>query len=307
MEFNVTKRLHSPHESQSSVKKQRRVKRKKDTTPIPESNSNTMEARFTQAGCAIVMSSPQAWQQLREGRPQRVGIDTEGIQMTPPLLVQVAYRDARSGKVVVILEAPRGGRLSPDMVALLGDESVTKVFCAAGGDTDALGVPCRNLADVQAIAAERQLSQQRAQQKAAATHSSTSEDAAPPPPLQPLGLGSLGSKYVFGGDPVLKNKGGWKFFAFMKQRPTDLSWPSGNARLCKYAAADAWMTLAIYENMIKVKLLKSKLLKAELKKKRKEKKVGVKKREAGLSKSSLSSKQGAKSASSKVEGKKKEG
>jgi hypothetical protein len=149
---------------------------------------------------------------MRQSRPERVGIDTEGIQMSPPLLIQVAYRDPRSGKVVVILEAPRNGRLSQELVELLGDGSVTKVFCAAAGDTDALGVPCRNLVDVQVLAAEELRLKQNHQQQ--------QDD--PPPPLRPQGLGTLGSTYVFGGDPVLKNKAGWKYFAFLKRRPTDM-------------------------------------------------------------------------------------
>ena len=90
-----------------------------------------MEARFRAAGGQIVMSSPEAWFNLRRAlansRNPAVGVDTEGIQMVPPLLVQIAYRDPSTARVVVILEAPHTGRLSQDCTHLLAEPSITKV------------------------------------------------------------------------------------------------------------------------------------------------------------------------------------
>jgi hypothetical protein len=46
----------------------------------------TMERRMADAGCDVVMSSPAAWFHLRKSRPAAVAVDTEGVQMVPPLL-----------------------------------------------------------------------------------------------------------------------------------------------------------------------------------------------------------------------------
>jgi hypothetical protein len=158
-----------------------------------------------------------------------VGVDTEGIQVSPPLLVQVAYRAPDTGRVVVVLEAPQNGRLSVELVALLGDASVAKAFCAADGDTDALGCPVRNIVDVQAWAKTGIFGP-------ACTHR--------------FGLAHLGSLFACGGAPVAKNKKGWTYFAFLRGRP-HAAWPclQQQSKLCTYAAADAWMTLEVHDAM----------------------------------------------------------
>ena len=157
-------------------------------------------------------------------------MDTEGIQVVPPLLVQVAYRDG-SGRCTVILESPATGRLSDDLVSLLGDGGVAKAFCDAYGDVAALGCPINGIVDVQRVAL-------------ASWRETTPEGVARPA----MGLGALGSRYAFGGAPVVKNKKGWAFFAFLRGRPA-APWPQGRAKLCDYAAADAWITLEVYEAM----------------------------------------------------------
>lgn len=63
-----------------------------------------------------------SWARLWRDPPAVVGIDTEGNQKGPPVLVQIATEE------FVILEAPRG-QLSPDLQRLLRDDKIAKVFC----------------------------------------------------------------------------------------------------------------------------------------------------------------------------------
>ncbi|KAG7365535.1 3'-5' exonuclease [Nitzschia inconspicua] len=66
----------------------------------------------------------RTWTRFWKDPPTVVGIDTEGNQISPPVLVQVAFGDT------VILETPRpNGALSKDMERLLRDDGITKVFC----------------------------------------------------------------------------------------------------------------------------------------------------------------------------------
>jgi len=55
--------------------------------------------------------------------PSCVGIDTEGNQITPPVLVQISTNE------YTILEVPLDGRLSDNLQRLLHDDSITKIFC----------------------------------------------------------------------------------------------------------------------------------------------------------------------------------
>jgi len=192
----------------------------------------SMEQRFATSGSCIVKATPDEWQALRAASPRAVGVDTEGVHFSPPLLVQVAYRSPLTGLVVVLLEAPVNGQLSSCLKTLLGDTAIAKAFCAADGDTDALGCPVRNIVDVQAWARTGKFGQARSKQ------------------LQ--GLAQLGSQFAFNGAPIKKNKKGWAFFAFIKKRPFHTSWPclQQQHKLCAYAAADAWMTLEVYDGML---------------------------------------------------------
>lgn len=71
----------------------------------------------------IYESSKEVWQRFWENRPVMVGVDTEGNQITPPVLVQIATDD------YAILEVPQRGKLSDDLVRLLADATIIKVFC----------------------------------------------------------------------------------------------------------------------------------------------------------------------------------
>ena len=68
-------------------------------------------------------STTENWNFFWENAPTAVGIDTEGNQQTPPVLVQIATDD------YVILEVPTGQGLSRDLERLLADDSIVKVFC----------------------------------------------------------------------------------------------------------------------------------------------------------------------------------
>ena len=66
---------------------------------------------------------PRSWQRVWSNPPSCVGIDVEGNQKSPPVLVQIATED------FCILEVPRNGRLSNDLNRLLTDDSIQKIFC----------------------------------------------------------------------------------------------------------------------------------------------------------------------------------
>jgi hypothetical protein len=72
---------------------------------------------------SVYESNTENWSYFWQHRPAVVGIDTEGNQVSPPVLVQIACDD------YTILETPQQGRLSPDLSRLLSDKSIIKVFC----------------------------------------------------------------------------------------------------------------------------------------------------------------------------------
>ena len=65
------------------------------------------------------------WKQFWMDPPQIVGIDTEGNQTSPPVLVQISTSE------YTILEAPpRDNKtLSSNLIRLLHDNNITKIFC----------------------------------------------------------------------------------------------------------------------------------------------------------------------------------
>ena len=84
----------------------------------------------------MLPSSPAAWDAFWASSPAAVGIDVEGNQQSPPVLVQIATAS------LVILEVPAtAGALSADLIRLLADDSVTKVFCdSTSNDKRCLGI-----------------------------------------------------------------------------------------------------------------------------------------------------------------------
>ena len=66
----------------------------------------------------------EIWKQFWNNPPAVVGIDTEGNQTSPPVLVQISTLE------YTILEAPRTNKtLSSNLTRLLHDNAITKVFC----------------------------------------------------------------------------------------------------------------------------------------------------------------------------------
>ena len=96
----------------------------------------------------FVTSGPEGWAKLWEINPTEVFIDVEGNQVTPPVLVQVcvSFQMCVSGeqqdRSMCLLEIPNIHRLSDDMRRLLGDQSITKVFCdgTSGADRRSLEI-----------------------------------------------------------------------------------------------------------------------------------------------------------------------
>jgi hypothetical protein len=71
----------------------------------------------------VYESTNENWDYFWKHKPAVVGIDVEGNQMYPPVLVQISVDD------YTILEAPRNGKMSLHLARLLRDEGVVKVFC----------------------------------------------------------------------------------------------------------------------------------------------------------------------------------
>ena len=67
--------------------------------------------------------SKNCWDRFWKDPPPFVGIDAEGNQISPPVLVQI------STESYTILEVPLNGCLSDDLKRLLKTNSITKVFC----------------------------------------------------------------------------------------------------------------------------------------------------------------------------------
>lgn len=77
------------------------------------------------------------WNKFWSNPPKVVGIDTEGNQTSPPVLVQISTSE------YTILEAPpRNKSLSANLIRLLRDDTITKIFCdnASHADKIALGL-----------------------------------------------------------------------------------------------------------------------------------------------------------------------
>jgi hypothetical protein len=111
----------------------------------------------------FVESGPEGWAKLWEINPTEVFIDVEGNQVTPPVLVQVCvpFRNVydvtneQPHRSLCLLEIPNIHGLSDDMRRLLGDQSITKVFCdgTSGADRRSLGIDdSDNYVDLEGIA-----------------------------------------------------------------------------------------------------------------------------------------------------------
>jgi hypothetical protein len=78
---------------------------------------------------------PETWDYFWNHKPSMVGIDTEGNQHSPPVLIQIALDDYS------ILEVPHQGQISSNLYQLLRDPSITKIFCdSTNRDKVSLGI-----------------------------------------------------------------------------------------------------------------------------------------------------------------------
>lgn len=107
----------------------------------------------------FVTSGPEGWAKLWEINPTEVFVDVEGNQVTPPVLVQVCVSfhvfGEQRDRSMCLLEIPNIHGLSDDMRRLLGDQSITKVFCdgTSGADRRSLGIDdSDNYVDLEDIA-----------------------------------------------------------------------------------------------------------------------------------------------------------
>jgi hypothetical protein len=105
----------------------------------------------------ILVSNEEAWENFWNHKPEIVGIDTEGNQRAPPILLQVSTEN------YTILEVP-GQSISKNVARLLADESIVKVFCdsCSQHDKTCLGLSVRQdvdftsgpIIDLEALAAK---------------------------------------------------------------------------------------------------------------------------------------------------------
>jgi len=197
----------------------------------------TLDDAFTHDFCTrggrIVPASAAAWGELRQklqaksGAEKVVGIDVEGVNHRPPLLVQVAAAG------MVVLEVPSRG-LSEGLQQLLKDTDVLKVLCDGSlQDRNALGIsdnPSRyNICDLEEMA--NSIFGKSSNQRGLCKILSLSQAA---------GM----RRYV-------KNKSGCKYFirvdrGFIRPPRSIVDIPKNALH---YAGADAWATLVSWQGL----------------------------------------------------------
>jgi hypothetical protein len=89
-------------------------------------------------------SSQRNWDQfVWDHKPAVVGIDTEGNQCSPPILVQIATADA----VLLEITSMSNNQLSVNLKRLLADNTIIKVFCDNFSHHDKKSLGLRNYDD----------------------------------------------------------------------------------------------------------------------------------------------------------------
>ena len=89
------------------------------------------------------------WSKFWKNPPKVVGIDTEGNQKTPPVLVQISIPE------YTILEAPKK-TISSNLQRLLDDDNIIKVFCDnfSHNDKTSLGIDISSSSSSSSLSAE---------------------------------------------------------------------------------------------------------------------------------------------------------
>jgi hypothetical protein len=193
---------------------------------------------FLARGGRVMPSSAAAWEELghrlqtesSEGGVKVVGIDVEGTNHRPPLLVQVAAAG------IIVLELPSHSKgLSSGLQKLLHDPEVLKVFCdGSWNDRKALGIAenphAFNVCDLESLV-DGLLGHSKTGQRGLCQIANLSQSQGP-------------RRYV-------KNKKSQKYFikvdrGFIRP-PKNLSQiPDDSLR---YACADAWATLLSWHGL----------------------------------------------------------
>ena len=186
--------------------------------------------------------------------PPAVAIDTEGIHLVPPILVQVcpvsvaADGDSSSKRSTytnrVYIEQPRrraayggGSQLSDSLKDLLADESVLKVFFDAKGDIASLGTPVNNVLCLQKEFESRALGHGKIATPSLMDMFNECSDGR----VSRMNNGMRTTHRTL----YSKNKAMTKWF-HSRRRPTKRI----HAKLEIYGAADAWATARIYEHFV---------------------------------------------------------
>jgi hypothetical protein len=178
-----------------------------------------------------VMSGPEGWAQFWKMNPTYVAIDVEGNQVTPPVLVQVCISTVDGGSLC-LLEIPNIHGLSDDMIRLLRDPRIAKIFCdgTSGADRRSLGIDASdNYADLEDITSS--LMGATGVQRGLARILNLAW------PHQPVRVTK---------DP--KDKKSVFFFAAIEQgkKPRLKALDEIPGRIRRYAAMDAWCTMKAY-------------------------------------------------------------
>ena len=97
----------------------------KDCIAIEDAKEvTTLTDVFSKQQLTIVDSAnSKTWDEFWKSPPSQVGIDVEGNQISPPVLVQIATDD------YTILDVPKKKQLSKNLQRLLADDDILKIFC----------------------------------------------------------------------------------------------------------------------------------------------------------------------------------
>eukprot|EP00977_Amphora_coffeiformis_P008613 scaffold1953_cov176-Amphora_coffeaeformis.AAC.31 len=196
----------------------------------------------------VYESNQENWQWFWNHKPPAVGIDTEGNQISPPVLVQISTPE------YCILEVPRRGRLSLHLQRLLNDASIIKVFCDNFSHRDKLSLGIHLNNDGESSSILNMTSGPIVElEHLAALHLGKASTARGLARILTAAMGDDLAQVRLGKPPRSKNQR-WKDigrFALIEQgkakslrRVADLT-----AREQQYAALDAWCTLEAFSRL----------------------------------------------------------
>ena len=186
-------------------------------------------------------SNEETWNYFWTHKPSVVGIDTEGNQISPPVLLQIATDD------YTIIEVPTAKRISIHAQRLLNDNSIVKVFCDNFSHRDKTSL---GLAFPTTTTTTRDLASKQ-QSTVVDLESMCAERFGPvQAPRGILRIYTLASPEIH--VRIEKSRSSVKRFSFIEQgrmpRLRSISDLSQNEQ--EYAALDAWVTLQAYKKLL---------------------------------------------------------